>query len=134
MEERSNIVLTGKDIDSQAFAAAMQRLLSHPFSSPKLSYTLGYIGKKVQSFTKDIITEHSKLVQKYSEKDENGNPTMQFSEENKEAYSKALEEIHAITYEINKKPLDVDVINQEQFKFSANDISALEPLLCGLED
>lgn len=128
------IKLTGKDIDNKIFAAAIHRLCNHSFSDPKISYNLGYISKKIQSFTKDIMKEHGKLVEKYSDRDEDGKILMKFSDENQEKYAKDLESIHGIEHEIRKRKLDVNLLSQDGFKFTANDISALEPLLCGLED
>lgn len=133
------IKLTAKDIDSKMFVAAINKLCAHSFS-PKLAYTIGYIRKKVDSFTGDVLKEHRKLVDKYADKDESGNLAQDgkgglvFSEEAKKSYEKDLSEVHKIDFEIRKRPLDVGLLSQEGFKFTPNDISVLEPLLCGLED
>jgi hypothetical protein len=130
------IKLTGKNIDSKVFAAALGKLCAFEWSNPKTSYNLSYINKKVQSFTKDILREHGKLVEKYAKKNEEGKIAhpLEFEEDNETKYITDLGEIHTIEHTINKRKLVVEDLASQGFKFSANDISALEPLLCGLED
>ena len=52
----------------------------------------------------------------------------------KPKYKTDLGSVHEIEVEIRKKKLDVNVLSEAGFALSANDISVLEPLLCGLED
>jgi len=134
------IKLSGKDVDNRLFNMTFNRLCQHQFADPKLAYNIGYISKKVQSLTKDIMMEHGKLLDKYAEKDEAGqlkldeNKQVIVNEENQKLYKSDLDSIHEIDTEIRKRKLDVNVLSQQGFMLSANDISVLEPLLCGLED
>lgn len=134
------IMLKGKDIDNRMFNAALNRLMQFQFTDPKLSYNLGYISKQIQAKTKDLMHEHGKLLDKYATKDENGKfvldekMNVSISDENQEKYKEDLKLIHEVDLEIRKRKLDVNVLSQQGFAFSANDISVLEPLLCGLED
>jgi uncharacterized small protein (DUF1192 family) len=134
----SNIVLKGSDIDNKVFSLSMAKLCNHDFS-PKTAYNISYISKRIQTFTKELMREHAELVKKYVEKDEDGEfkrdeKGFVFSDENKAKYMQDLKSVHEIEFEINKKKLDVNLLSQEGFRFNANDISALESLLCGLED
>lgn len=134
------IKLTGKDIDNRVFNMTFNRLCQHQFADPKLAYNIGFIAKKVQAFTKDIMMEHGKLLDKYAQKDDEGNfdlddnKNVQVPDDKKNDYKNDLDSVHEIEIEIRKKRLDVDVLSQNGFTFAANDISVLEPLLCGLED
>lgn len=134
------IKLVGKDIDNRSFNMVFNKLCQHAFADPKIAYNISYIAKKVQSFTKDIMMEHGKLLDKYAQKDAEGNfdldehKNVQVPDDKKNDYKKDLDSVHEIELEIRKKKLDVNVLSQNGFAFAANDISVLEPLLCGLED
>lgn len=134
------IALKGSDIDNRLFNVTLNRLCQFQFTDPKLAYNIGFIAEKIKGFTKDIMKEHGKLLDKYAEKNEDEtfvldeHKNVSVSPENQELYKTDLESVHAIDFEIRKRKLDVNVLSEAGFALSANDISVLEPLLCGLED
>ena len=131
MSHENKIVLTGKNVDSIAFREALKKVLQVEFEDPKISYRLGYIARVVDNFTKELLVSHRTIVEQFSMVDEEGNKILEIPKEKKEEYIKALEPLHAKEYIIDKEKIDAKYL--EGVKLTPNDISALKPILCGLE-
>lgn len=143
--EQSNIKLKNKDLNNPNFYQALSRLRAHSFR-PKLAYTIGYLGDKIDRIMRDAMMGAQEVTKKYAVLDENGkivpdvdtdgNPVgSSFKEKegfSKEEFEKELEELFEIEHDLNKYQIDINFL--EDYKLSATDISALKPLFSGLDD
>lgn len=142
---KENITLKNSDMNDFKFQRAFANFRQMAFDV-KTAYTVSYIGEHIDRHVKQgrdifgkIAKKHGLLDEKGNltpEMDENDNPvpgTFQFrDDEAKEAFVVEEKEFMAITHEIPKNRLDVALL--DGFKMTANDVSALAPLLCGLDD
>lgn len=143
MATQETIKITGKDVLNPAMVSSFRKLCSFDGFNPKVAYNISYISRKVEKFMVDIREQRVKIVEKFAEKNEdgtikykkNGNASVPCIPDDKEDdLEKAMQELLEIDHEIRKRPLDVLALAGDGYKFTPNDISALEPLLCGLED
>jgi len=145
MNQGENIKIKNQQLNDYNFSRAWGTLKAYQFR-PRVSYTISYIDKKIQSLTREAGEELQKLAKKYGELDDSGNLKPELNEKgmpvpgtfklkedvDREEFIKEQGEFMDIEHELNKRKLDVNSL--EDVKLSANDISALEPMLCGLED
>lgn len=139
------ITLTNEQINHFGFMQAFGRLRQMSLG-PKTAYTISYIAEHVDRHVSQGRKIFTDIAKKYAELDEAGNlkpeldkndhpipGTFLFkSDEDKEAFEKDQKEFMSIEHEINKRKLSVSELGSSQI--SANDILALTPLFCDLDD
>lgn len=137
------IMLKGRHVLNGMFPSILKRMCDFDGFDVKTAYNLSYISKKAEKFMSDMYKERAKLPVKYAEKDEEGNIKFvenrgmkipEIKEENEDKVQEEMDALLDVEFEIRKRKLDVNVLTEKGYKFTANDISALEPMLCGLED
>ena len=137
------IKLTGKDVMNGLFPSMLKRLCDFDGFDVKTAYNISFISRKAEKFMSEMYQERAKLPVKYADKDEDGNiifvehngmKVPSITGENEEKVQDEMNKLLDIDLEIRKRKLDVNELTEKGYKFTANDISVLEPLLCGLED
>ena len=138
------IALKNSDLNNFAFQQALSNLKKLPLGT-RAAYKVSYIAKHVDRHVKQGREVFQTIAKKFAKLDEAGNliPEKDANEnpipgsflfkddEAKEAFHKEQEEFMNTEHIIPKHKISVDELGDS--KFSANDISALEPLFSDLD-
>jgi hypothetical protein len=136
------IELSFKNINDGAFHQGVSKLANFSGFAPKQAYAIGRIADSIGSHTRQAQVEYKKLMDKYSQKDENGKtvqtnqpPFFAIAEGMKaEDFQKEHNEFLAISISVdkwNKIPLSSLPAN---VGLSAVELKAIEPILDLEED
>lgn len=135
------ITLTFEQIRNNGFATGLRKLSNHGGFTPKVAHRVGRLVSLIQKFEIECNDVHNKLALKYAEKNEDGTlkapensapGSFQVPEENHEKFKKEMLELKDLTTEFPQKKLTFDDL--DGLTFSANEITALEPLISPLEE
>lgn len=117
-------VLEGQEI--------LQKLSCQPLPG-RTAFQIGRLLKKLEDVLTSYNDVRTKLIDKYAEKDENGNFKLndkneyQFTSENMQAYVSEINNIIMEEIEIEAKPINFKDI--ENLEFTAAEMTFLEPFL-----
>lgn len=140
------IVLTNEQMNNFLFQQALQKLKNLPVNA-KAAYNIGYIANKIENILRDSRIAFTKMAKQYGKLDENGELLPVINEENgmpvpgtfqfkddeaKDEFNKYNEEFMQMSHTINRDKMSIVVLGDATL--SANDMSALAPLFCDLED
>lgn len=146
LKKGENITITNRELNNHMLVPALAKLNQSPVGV-KLAYQISYITKHIDRHIKQGREIFLKLSDKYAEKDEQGNlvpdttpegnpirGTFKFKDdESKDAFKKEEKEFFEMSHDIPKKKININEL-EGHVTLSAQDISALSPLLCGFED
>jgi hypothetical protein len=125
-----------ENLNDQMLSQAIQRLGQSPLQT-KVAYNISKIGRKLGNHLTDLRSKYKVIVDKYSEKDENGKiaqpdgSSIKLKKESVEDFNKETKELFETEIELKDCwPINMDDISEA--KITPFELEALEPLLVDL--
>ena len=113
----------------------IQKLINSPTPlSAKISYQIIRIAREVESEYNLFQKSRTELIQKYAEKNENGEPILnndryQIVPDEQQDFTKEYNDMMSATIQINAEPLALNDKTMEELKLTALDWMKLEPFV-----